>query len=287
MLTTRLHNLQWFSPQGLLHKLAYREWGEADNPHVLLCVHGLTRSSADFESMAQTLGKHVRVVAADMPGRGQSDWLPDPNLYSIPTYVNACVVLLARLNASIVDWFGTSMGGLIGISLASLANNPIRKLILNDVGPNMNFNALQRIGSYVGNQQKFDTLKEARAYIRKISESFGPHTEEEWNKITDSVLIQKDGLWTSHYDPAINLAFQGLTESTTALYESALWLAFDAIQADTLVVHGEQSDLLSHQTVKEMSQRGPKPRIVEVIGVGHAPTFIKSDQIQIVHDFLF
>jgi len=132
MLTARLHTVQWLSPHGL-HKLAYREWGDPDNPHVLLCVHGLTRSSADFETMAQDLGKDLRVVAADMPGRGASDWLPDAALYGVPTYVSACVALVARLNAGTLDWFGTSMGGLIGMAYASLPNNPIRKLILNDV----------------------------------------------------------------------------------------------------------------------------------------------------------
>lgn len=286
MLTARLHTVQWLSPHGL-HKLAYREWGDPDNPHVLLCVHGLTRSSADFETMAQDLGKDLRVVAADMPGRGASDWLSDAALYGVPTYVNACVALVARLNAGTLDWFGTSMGGLIGMAYASLPNNPIRKLILNDVGPSLNFSALQRIGDYVGKPVEFQTLQEARQYIRTISQPFGPHTESQWNELCDSVLLEKNGHWQPHYDPAIGQAFQNLSESTTLLHETALWAAFDAIKADTLVVRGEHSDLLSKQTVAEMSQRGPKPRVIEVHGVGHAPTFMQNEQINIVRDFLF
>lgn len=286
MLTARLHTVQWLSPQGL-HKLAYREWGEPDNPHVLLCVHGLTRSSADFDVMAQELGKKVRIVAPDMPGRGSSDWLPDPTLYAVPMYVNACVALVARLNASTLDWFGTSMGGLIGMGYASLPNNPIRKLILNDVGPSLDFKALQRIGEYVGKPVEFQTVDEARAYIKAISTPFGPHTEEQWLAIADSVLIHKNQHWTTHYDPAIGQAFQNLSESTTRVQEAALWNAFDSIKADTLVIRGEHSDLLSHNIVEDMRQRGPKPCVIEVAGVGHAPTFMQTEQIRIVHDFLF
>lgn len=286
MLTTRFHTVQWLCPQGL-QNLAYREWGDPDNPHVLLCVHGLTRSSADFETLAQHLGTDMRVVAADMPGRGQSDWLPDPALYAVPTYVSACVALMARLNPGTLDWFGTSMGGLIGMGYASLPNNPIRKLILNDVGPSLNFAALLRIGNYVGKPVQFQSLEEARSYIRTISQPFGPHTEAQWNALTDSVLVKKGDLWQPHYDPAIGQAFQNLSESTTLLHEAALWSAFDSIKADTLVIRGEHSDLLSHKTVEEMRNRGPKPSVVEVKGVGHAPTFMQNDQINIVRDFLF
>jgi pimeloyl-ACP methyl ester carboxylesterase len=286
MLTARLHTVQWISPLGL-HNLAYREWGDSDNPHVLLCVHGLTRSSADFQTMAQILGKDVRVVAADMPGRGQSDWLSNPALYTIPTYVNACVALVARLNPGTLDWFGTSMGGLIGMGYASLAKNPIRKLVLNDVGPSLNFSALQRIGNYVGKAVQFSTREEARKFIRTISQPFGPHTEAQWNELADSVLVQNNGYWHPHYDPAIGQAFQNLEESTTLVAEAALWGAYDAIKAETLVIRGEQSDLLSPETLAKMSQRGPKPQVVEVAGVGHAPTLMQSEQIQIVRDFLF
>ncbi|HEX4855700.1 MAG TPA: alpha/beta hydrolase [Limnobacter sp.] len=286
MLTARLHTVQWLSPSGL-HKLAYREWGDPHNPHVLLCVHGLTRSSADFEAMAQDLGRDIRVVAADMPGRGASDWLPDPALYAVPMYVNACVALVARLNPGTLDWFGTSMGGLIGMGYASLPGNPVRKLILNDVGPSLNFKALQRIGDYVGKPVSFHTLQEARAYIRAISQPFGPHTEEEWNALTDSVLRQKDGKWTPHYDPAIGQAFQNLSESTALLHETALWAAYDSIKADTMVVRGEHSDLLTSETLASMSQRGPRPKVTEIAGVGHAPTFMQNGQIAIIRNFLF
>ncbi|WP_370262040.1 alpha/beta fold hydrolase [Limnobacter sp.] len=286
MLTARLHKVQWLSPQGL-QQLAYREWGDPDNPHVLLCVHGLTRVSRDFDALAQNLGKDVRVVAPDVPGRGQSDWLADPNLYAIPTYVSAMVALVARLNPGTLDWLGTSMGGLIGMGYASLPGNPVRKLILNDVGPSLNFEALQRIGQYVGKSPTFDSLEQGREYIKSISVPFGPHTDEQWKQLCDGVLVQKDGQYTTHYDPKIAHAFQNLSESTTQMHEAALWAAYDAITADTLVVRGEHSDLLSPQTAQAMGQRGPRARVIEVAGVGHAPTFMQDEQIHIVRKFLF
>lgn len=286
MLTARLQKVQWLSPEGL-HQLAYREWGDPENPHVLLCVHGLTRSSQDFEAMAQELGKKMRVVAADMPGRGQSDWLPAGAMYVVPFYVQACVALVARLNPQTLDWFGTSMGGLIGMGYASLPGCPIRKLILNDVGPSLNLDALKRIGEYVGKAQQFKTRDEARKYIRSISEPFGKHSEEQWNHLTDTVLVEKGGHWTTHYDPAIGDSFKDLTEVTTRTHEAALWMAYDHIQAETMLVRGEHSDLLSAETALAMTERGPKARLETIKDVGHAPTFMTPDQIKLVSNFLF
>lgn len=290
MLTARLHTATWQSPEGP-KILAYREWGEADNPHVLLCVHGLTRVSADFEFMAQSLSQHCRVVAADMPGRGRSDWLAKGESYAVPTYVMACIGLIAHLKPTTLDWFGTSMGGLIGMGYASLPKGmapcAVRKLILNDVGPTLNLEALQRIAQYVGKRAEFDTLEQARAAIKAISLPFGPHTTAQWNSLCDTVLVEKNGKWTSHYDPAIGLAFQHITAETVASNQAALWAAYDAITANTLVVRGELSDLLSRPTLDEMSKRGPKAKTVEISGVGHAPTFMQGEQVEIVRSFLF
>lgn len=285
MLTSRLQTVQWLSPEGL-HQLAYREWGDPDNPHVLLCVHGLTRSSADFEAIGQALGKQVRVIAADMPGRGKSDWLPSGAMYVVPFYVQACVALVARANAKTLDWLGTSMGGLIGMGYAGLPGCPIRKMILNDVGPRLDIGALRRIGDYVGKPTQFETLEQGRQYIRSISETFGPHTPEQWNQLTDTVLVQKDGHYTTHYDPAIGDSFKDLTAVTVQMHEDALWQAYDHIQAETLVVRGEFSDLLSQETAEEMKQRGPKAQLKVIKGVGHAPTFMSDEQITVVKEFL-
>ncbi|MDX1670468.1 MAG: alpha/beta hydrolase, partial [Limnobacter sp.] len=259
---------------------------DPDNPHVLLCVHGLTRSSADFEAIGQALGNKYRVIAADMPGRGRSDWLPSGAMYVVPFYVQACVALVARANAKTLDWMGTSMGGLIGMGYAGLPGCPIRKLILNDVGPRLDIQALKRIGEYVGKPVRFETLEQGREFIRAISTTFGPHNEEQWNQLTDTVLVKKDGYYTTHYDPAIGDSFKDLTSVTVEMHENALWEAYDHIQAETLVIRGETSDLLSAQTAEEMSRRGPKARVETIPGVGHAPTFMTDHQIEVVRSFL-
>ncbi len=285
MLTPRLRKVQWLSPAGLFN-MAYKEWGEPDNPHALICVHGLTRVGQDFNDLAQALGHEVRVVAPDVPGRGGSDWLPDPSLYAIPVYVAACVALLARVNATTVDWLGTSMGGLIGMGLAGLSNSPVRKLIINDVGPTLNFEALQRIGAYTGQAISFGTLQQACEYIKTISAPFGPHTDAQWMAMTQSVMVEKDGVLKPHYDPGIGQAFKNITPEMAQMGEAALWASYDAITADTLLIRGEHSDLLTPETAVAMTQRGPKAKRIDIAGVGHAPTFMNAQQIEIVREFL-
>lgn len=281
-----LKTVQWLSPEGL-HNLAYREWGNADNPHVLLCVHGLTRTSADFQAIAEKFAHKIRIVAPDMPGRGQSDWLPAGSMYVIPYYIQAIVALVARANPSTLDWLGTSMGGLVGMGYASLPGCPIRKLILNDVAPKMNLQALKRIGEYVGKPMTFESLESGRAYIREIIEPFGPHSEEEYNQLTDTVIVKKGDQYTLHYDPAIGDTFRELTEPTMNAHESALWEAYDNIKSQTLVIRGENSDLLNQETAEQMKTRGPKANLKVIQGVGHAPTLMSTDQIKVVEDFLF
>lgn len=285
MLQARLNQVQWLSPAGL-QTLGYREWGDPTNPHVLICVHGLTRISSDFDSMAQVMGQHVRVIAPDVPGRGRSDWLPNPALYSLPNYVSAMVALLARANGSTVDWFGTSMGGLIGMGVASLKGNPLRRFIVNDVGPALKLEALQRIGTYVGNPMQFASVDEAVPYIKAISATFGPHSDAQWRKLTADVMVQKNGHWTTHYDPAIAEPFKQISAEQAAFNEAMLWGAWDSITCQTLLIRGETSDLLSRETAEEMTRRGPKASLIELKGIGHAPTFMHDDQIEIVRRFI-
>lgn len=284
-----IKTVQCISPVGL-HKMAYKEWGDPQNPKVLVCVHGLTRVSDDFDKLAQELCQTYRVVCPDVVGRGRSDWLKNPQLYRIPQYVSDMVTLLARVLANTgeekVDWFGTSMGGLIGIALASLPDSPVRKLILNDISPTLDPVAIKRIGDYVGQVVRFQTFDEAVKFIRDIS-PFGPHSDEEWHKLASDVLRQdKDGLWIRHYDLGLALPVQSATPETMKGDEAMLWGAYDAIKCPTLLVRGGQSDLLTEQTAQAMTQRGPKAKLVEFDGVGHAPTFIHADQIAVAKDFL-
>jgi len=290
MFEAKIKSVQCLSMAGL-HTMAYKEWGDADNPRVLLCVHGVTRVSDDFDAMAQALAGDYRVICPDIVGRGRSGRLLNPQLYRIPQYVSDMVTLLARVlpdhGTASVDWFGTSMGGLIGLGLASLPGNPIRKLILNDIGPVLAPAALQRIGDYIGQDMRFDSFAEAAQFIRDVSLTFGPHTDAEWHKLAADVLRQdKDGQWVRHYDMGLAQPFRSATPESAEADQAALWMAYDAIRCDTLLVRGAESDLLSPETAHEMSQRGPRAQLVEIPGVGHAPTFLHEDQIAIVRQFL-
>ncbi|MFZ6774527.1 alpha/beta fold hydrolase [Undibacterium sp. SXout7W] len=278
--------VQCISPAGL-HTMSYKEWGDADNPKVLVCVHGVTRVADDFDALASAMCDEYRVVCPDVVGRGQSGRLRNPMFYQVPQYVSDMVTLLARLDATHVDWFGTSMGGLIGMGLASLADNPIRKLILNDVGPALNLTALARIGEYIGQDVRFQTYEEAVTYIRLISASFGPHTDAQWDKLAHDVLRQNpEGQWIRHYDLALAEPFKLTTPEQATLAQAMLWAAYDAIRCPTLLVRGELSDLISAESAHEMTQRGPRATRVEISGVGHVPTFVQPEQIAIARQFL-
>jgi pimeloyl-ACP methyl ester carboxylesterase len=268
--------------------MAYWEWGEPAQPDVVVCVHGLTRQGRDFDALAAdlvTAGR--RVVCPDVVGRGRSDWLSDPMGYTVPAYVADMVTLLARLDAERIDWVGTSMGGLIGIGVAALKGSPLRRLVLNDVGPRIQVEALQRIGAYLGQPARFADEQEAAQATWAISQSFGPHTPEEWLALTRP-LLKPDGSGglVFRYDPAIALPFRAITPELAAFGEAALWRAYDSLRLPTLLLRGAQSDLLSVDTAREMGQRGPRARLCEFDGVGHAPTLVRAEQRQVVRDFL-
>ncbi len=266
--------------------MAYKEWGNAGNPNVLVCVHGLTRVSDDFDALAKVMANDYRVICPDIVGRGRSEHLRDPNFYQVPQYVSDMVTLLARLDVPSVNWLGTSMGGLIGMALASLPDNPVRKLLLNDIGPSISAVALKRIGEYVGQKVHFATLEEATHYVRAISLTFGAHSDEQWDKLASDVMRRDaEGKWTFVYDPALALPFKATTTQSAQLDEQRLWAAYDAIHCPTLIVRGADSDLLSRETAAAMSQRGPKAKVVELAGVGHAPTFLSDAQIAIAKNF--
>ena len=267
--------------------MAYWEWGDPLNPRVLLCVHGLTRQGRDFDVLAQALCAHYRVVCPDVVGRGESDWLPDPTAYAVPTYVADMVTLLARLNAQTLDWVGTSMGGLIGMGLASLHGSPIRRLVLNDVGPRMELAALQRIGQYLGLPLRWNSFEEAAEALRLLTLGFGPHTREQWHALTRPQLHQEaDGRWALRYDPGIAEPFKQLDPELVAAGQAQLWQAWDRIQAPTLVLRGALSDLLTPETLQDMSRRGPQLQVRVFDGVGHAPTLVAPDQVEAVCQFL-
>ncbi len=280
----RLRDVQCVTPDGL-HRIAYREWGDPDNDRVLVCVHGLTRVSNDFDPLARALALHYRVVCPDVAGRGRSDRLRDPMRYQIPTYVGDMVTLLARLDARTVHWFGTSMGGLIGMALAALPDSPIERFVINDAGPVIGAAAIARIGSYVGDVPRFTTVEDAEAYIRRITAPFGAHTDAEWRFLTEVVLRRDGDAWVRHYDPAIAVPFKAAQAAAPGA-DTQLWGLWDAMRCPTLAVRGEHSDLLSEETHRAMGERGPKAELVTIRDVGHAPTFMHDDQIAIAREFL-
>ena len=283
--TPRQLEVQCISARGL-HRMAYTEWGDPANAKVLVCVHGLTRQGRDFDTLAQAMAGKYRVVCPDVVGRGRSDWLVDPLGYGIPSYVADMVTLLARLNATEVHWVGTSMGGLIGMGLASLPKNPIARLVLNDVGPKIEYASLVRIGQYLGLPVHWNTVDEAADALWAISSSFGPHSRDQWLSLTRPQLVADGDGYKPHYDPAIAVAFRAITPELATAGEAAAWAGYDRIACPTLLLRGAVSDLLSAGTAREMTQRGPKARLHEFAGVGHAPTLMQPDQVAVVREFL-
>lgn len=281
----RLDFVQCLDARGL-HRMAYWEWGDPANPRVLVCAHGLSRQGRDFDTLARAMCAEYRVVCPDVVGRGRSDWLRDPAGYQIPAYVADMVTQLARLNAATLHWFGTSMGGLIGLGLAALPQSPVERLVLNDVGPTIEPVALQRIGTYLGEPAHWTSVEQAADALWAISQSFGPHTREQWIALTRPQLVRDGDGYKPHYDPGIAVPFRAITPEAAKAGEALLWASYDAIRCPTLVLRGAESDLLTHATAQAMTQRGPKAQLHEFAGVGHAPTLVAPDQVAVVRDFL-
>ena len=307
MSSPRLNVVTCSSPSGL-HRMVYQEWGDADNPEVVLCVHGLTRSGRDFDALAQQLSGRYRVVCPDVVGRGLSDWLANPAFYAIPQYASDMVTLVGKLRAQKLHWIGTSMGGLIGLTYAALlaqlqqknaVMTPMQQLaepipsglrldslVLNDVGPHIEPLSLERIGQYVGEAVSFETFDQAVAYVKATCADFGPHSPAQWAALTEHVQVKYAGKWIKHYDLAIALAFKQVTPELAAQGEAFLWGVFASLNVPVQIIRGQDSDLLSPPTVEKMLQLQPKANLTQIPGVGHAPSLMTDAQIGIVQHFL-
>jgi pimeloyl-ACP methyl ester carboxylesterase len=287
------------SANGGERRMAFWDWPARQVPavpHMVICVHGLSRQGRDFDALATVLSERSRVLAVDVAGRGHSDWLADPMLYLIPTYVAdlAALVLHVREESpnAVIDWVGTSMGGLIGMGVAAQKSMNIRCLVLNDVGPSIQWESLLRIGSYLGMDPSFASEQAAADYLASISTGFGPHTAEQWLALSRPMLREREGRWWLHYDPRLAEPFKALTgaqdgEAAARAGEAAIWGVYDAITSPTMLLRGAQSDLLSRETAARMAVRGPRAQCVEFGGVGHAPTLVASDQIEAVKSFVW
>ena len=272
------------SPAGS-HRMVFHSWGDPRNPSVLYCVHGLSRRGSDFRAMAEALCDRHFVVCPDIVGRGESDFLSNPMFYTVPQYVTDMKTLSTKLGVHSVNWFGTSMGGLIGMVYAAMPGNGIKRLLLNDVGPRIEPAALIRLASYVGKPFSYVNRDVAMDKLKSICAPFGKHTDAEWELLNGPMLIQKDQQWILHYDPAISVPFASVTPALAQAGELAMWQSFQSIECPILIVRGADSDLLSRQTVEEMCQFNSHAKSVEIANTGHAPAFVKKEQIDIARQF--
>jgi pimeloyl-ACP methyl ester carboxylesterase len=266
-------------PHGF-HWMRYVEWGDPANPRVLVCVHGLTRNGRDFDHVAQALADAYRVVCPDIVGRGRSDWLRDSADYNYPVYLNGLTTLLAKLGAENVDWLGTSMGGILGMMLASLPGSPVRKLVMNDVGCLIPKASIERIGMYLGRDPPYESIDALEADLRAVS-PFGDLTAEQWRHLAlTSAKQDADGRWRFRYDPGIAKNFHAAPAADVDL--RAFW---KNVHGPVLVVRGEHSDLLLAETLEEMRRR-PRTEALVVPRTGHCPMLMDDLQAGAIRRFL-
>ncbi len=274
-------SIQCLGPHGF-HRIVYSEWPGPVGAPVLLCVHGLTRNGKDFDTIAEALSARYRVIAPDMAGRGRSDYLAIAADYDVKLYLSDLAALIARLDVECIDWLGTSMGGTLGVLMAALPRNPIRRLVINDVGPILPKAAAERIVAYVGVEVSFPSIEAMEAALRKIYSVFGPMTEAQMRKLTeDSAGRRPDGSFGFAYDPHIADAFK-----TTPVTEVNLWPFWDAVTCPILLLRGAVSDVLPRDVADEIIRRKANAELVEFAGIGHAPPLLSEDQIATVRDFL-
>lgn len=263
------------------HRIRYWEWGDPANGRVLICVHGLTRNGRDFDALAASLADRYRVLCPDVAGRGESDWL-DAGDYAYPQYCADMVNLVARSGAATVDWVGTSMGGLVGMILAAQAQTPIRRLVLNDVGPMIPKAALDSIAETVADNPEFASVEAAADYIARVNAGFGRLTREQWLGIARTTVRRRDdGQFVWKRDPAIGRSFVKQPRN-----DVVLWPVWDMVRCPVLLLRGSESELLPAAVAEEMTRRGPRAALVTVAGAGHAPALLGEDQLHPIRAFL-
>lgn len=264
------------------HRLSYAAWGAPESPRMLMCVHGLTRNGRDFDFLAAALEDRYRVLCPDVLGRGASGWAVAASDYTNRQYVADAMLLLAREGADAVDWLGTSMGGLMGMIAAAMPGSPVRRLILNDIGPWIPKSALDRIAGYVGKDPRFADIAAVERYHREVHAPFGDLTDAQWRHLAMcNARPLAEGGYGLAYDPAIAEAF-----SAGPLADIDLWALWDRIACPVLVLRGAESDLLTRDVATEMTRRGPKAELIEFAGCGHAPALMSANQIAAVRDWL-
>jgi pimeloyl-ACP methyl ester carboxylesterase len=264
------------------HMVSLTDWGKENAPRTAICVHGLTRNGRDFDRLAMALSDRWRVLAVDVVGRGKSDWLEDPLGYNYRQYVVDIATIIKRLKLKDIDWIGTSMGGVIGMMIAAQEHAPIKRLVLNDVGPLLTTAALRRIAAYLAEPKSFGSVAEVETYMRSIYAPFGALTDVEWQHMAQhGHRRDQDGRYWLAHDPKIAEGALSITDKNIEL-----WDFWDKIRCPVLLLRGEASDLVSRETAEEMMRRGPRATVIEVPKVGHAPALRTGDEIRIIRDWL-
>lgn len=280
MLEPRALEVMGLTSRGF-HRIRYWEWGDPANTRVLVCVHGLTRNGRDFDVLAAALADRYRVLCPDVAGRGDSDWL-EAGDYAYPQYCADMTNLIARSGATTVDWVGTSMGGLVGMILAAQAQTPIRRMVLNDVGPLIPKTALDSIAETVADNPEFLSIEAAADYIARVNAGFGRLTRDQWlNLARTTVRRRDDGKFVWKRDPAIGRSFVAQPRN-----DVALWPVWDMVRCPVLLLRGADSELLPAAVAEEMTRRGPRAALVTVAGAGHAPALLSDDQLHPIRAFL-
>lgn len=263
-------------------ELHVTEWGERGRP-ALVMWHGLARTGRDFDEAAAALSDEYFVLCPDTLGRGLSSWARDPAVdYSYASFGRTAEAMLDACGIKTTRWVGTSMGGLLGVTLAagSLAER-ITHLVINDIGPDIPAAGVERITDYVGNPPKVATVTELEAWLRRSYAPFGQNTDAFWRRMADtSSRRSDDGQVTCHYDPAI------IAQFTCHKADLDVWDAYDRLRLPTLLLRGATSDVLSAEVAQKMTGRGPCPRLVEMPDCGHAPTLATPGEIAILREFL-
>jgi pimeloyl-ACP methyl ester carboxylesterase len=266
------------------HRMAFTDWGRGGKRGTVVCVHGLTRQGRDFDALAKELAAQgYRVICPDLVGRGLSDRLADPTDYDLPQYVLDVTTLLAGVGATQVAWVGCSLGGLIGLIVAGMSNSPIRRLLVNDIGPYLPLGAVLRIGRYVrAGPARFPSAEAVVSYFQEILAPFGRLTHEHWWHLArHSVMSDGESGYRLRYDPLIVRGFRPPWTHTRRL-----WSFWDRIECPTLILRGAESDLLSRSTAVEMLARNANARLLEIPNCGHMPPLLEAEQIRIVSDWI-
>lgn len=276
--TPQLKNIRVLATHGY-HNISYVEWGTPQKDKAVLCLHGFSRNGRDFDYLAQELvDQGYWIICPDMPGRGKSDWLPIPTDYNYPKHASEIMTLLARLDVEHIDLVGTSMGGIMGMVLASFPNNPIHRLVMNDVGPYLPSPPQQRIREYLGLYPIFNSRDKAKNYLKQLLSPFGIHTEEHLeHAMENSYFLNTEGHYQLSYDNNILVGFTG--------EETDLWNFWETVNVPVLVIRGERSELLTLNCVDRMTQK-KNVDFVEFPNVGHAPALNTENQIRVISQWL-